>query len=115
MLRSVSPLTQRPLWLVLVWQACAALVLAAIAALCVGKHAAASALLGGMSVVVAGSFYLIMVSGRRIGSAGDTIRTLVRAEAVKIMLIVFQLWLVLTKYHGVIAPIFIGAFVVAIL
>jgi ATP synthase protein I len=40
---------------------------------------------------------------------------MIRAEAAKIMLIVLQLWLVLTTYRDVVAAALIAAFVVTVL
>lgn len=65
--------------------------------------------------VTAGLVYAMMVSSRKVKSAGETLRTLVRAEASKIALIVLQLWLVLTTYHDVVASVFFAAFVIVVL
>ncbi len=78
-------------------------------------HSAVSALLGGLIVITAGSVYAIMISGRGARSAGETIRTLVRAEASKIAVIVLQLWLVLTTYHDVVPTFFLAAFFIAVM
>ena len=57
----------------------------------------------------------MMISGGSARSAGEMLRTLVRAEASKIVLIVLQLWLVLTTYHDVVVGAFFAAFLVSVL
>ena len=104
----------RPLRMVLRWQAGLTVILALISAAW-GMHAAVSVLLGGVPVVAAELVFGLMTSSRRIRSPEETIRTLIRAEAVKIALIVMQLWFVLTMYQEIVAPLFIAAFVVAVL
>lgn len=76
---------------------------------------AISALLGGLINIMAGLVYAMMVTGKTAKSAGQTLRTLVRAEASKIVLIVVQLWLVLTAYHEVVVTVFFAAFVISVL
>lgn len=78
-------------------------------------HGAVSAILGGLVNVMAGLVYATMVADGRIRSAGETLRTLVRAEASKIILIVLQLWLVLTLYDDVVATAFFSSFVISVL
>lgn len=78
-------------------------------------HGAVSALLGGVVNIMAGLVYATMVADGRARSAGETLRTLVRAEASKITLIVLQLWLVLTLYDDVVATAFFSAFVISVL
>jgi F0F1-type ATP synthase assembly protein I len=56
-----------------------------------------------------------MAGGNKVRSAGETLRTLFRAEAAKIGVIVLQLWVVLTAYEAVVPAVFIGTFVVAVL
>ncbi len=48
-------------------------------------------------------------------TAGATLAGMFRAEAAKILVIVVQLWLVLTTYHEVVVPAFLAAFVVTVL
>jgi ATP synthase protein I len=98
---------------VLRWQIFVAAVLAMMAGWWAGWHGAASALLGALINVTAGFVYAVMVSRNGVKSAGETLRTLFRAEASKIALIVIQLWLVLTTYRDVVPGVFLIAFVVA--
>ena len=78
-------------------------------------HGALSALLGGLVNVTAGVVYAVIVGLGRARTPGDTVRTMIRAEAAKITLIVLQLWLVLTTYRDVVAAALIAAFVVTVL
>ncbi len=48
-------------------------------------------------------------------TAAATVRTMLRAEAGKIIAIVLQLWLVLTTYGEVVHAAFFSAFVVTVL
>jgi ATP synthase protein I len=97
------------------WQLFATALIAAIAGWWAGLHGALSALLGGLVNVTAGVVYAVVVGLGRGPTAGDTVRTMIRAEAAKITLIVLQLWLVLTTYRDVVAAALIAAFVVTVL
>ena len=105
----------RPFRTVLAWQVIAIAVLALLAAIPWGRHGALSAALGGSVNVAAGLAYGWMVSRRKAGTAGEALRTLFRAEAVKVTAIVLLLWLVLTSYRGIVYPAFFGSFVVTVL
>jgi ATP synthase protein I len=93
----------------------ATFVIAVVAGSWAGVHGALSALLGGLANVSAGVVYGVIVRLGRVGTAGDTVRTMVRAESAKIMLIVLQLALVLTTYRDVVASALIAAFVATVL
>ncbi len=80
-----------------------------------GLHGALSALLGGLVNVTAGVVYAVIVRLGGVRTPGDTVRTMIRAEAAKITLIVLQLWLVLTTYRDVVAAALIAAFIVTVL
>jgi ATP synthase protein I len=80
-----------------------------------GLHGALSALLGGLVNVTGGVVYAVIVGLGRAGTPGDTVRTMIRAEAAKITLIVLQLGLVLTTYREVVAAALIAAFVATVL
>lgn len=80
-----------------------------------GWHGALSALLGGMVNVAAGLVFAILVRLGQPETAAATVRTMLRAEAAKIMVIVLQLWLVLTSYRDIVHGAFIAAFVVTVL
>ena len=104
-----------PVGRIAAWQFFATALIAAIAGWWVGLHGALSALLGGLVNVTAGVVYAVVVGLGRGPTAGDTVRTMIRAEAAKITLIVLQLWLVLTTYRDVVAAALIAAFVVTVL
>jgi len=104
-----------PIRVVLRWQLYITVALALVGFGWAGTHGAISALLGGLIVITARSVYAIMISGRSARSAGETIRTLVRAEASKIAVLVLQLWLVLTTYHAVVPTFFLAAFFISVL
>ncbi len=86
-----------------------------VAGFLTGAHGAVSAALGGLVMVVAGCVYAAMAGSDKVRSAGEILRTLIRAEAGKIGVIVFLLWLVLTAYEAVVPAVFIGTFIVAVL
>ena len=104
-----------PVGRVAAWQLLATVAIAVIAGWWAGLHGALSALLGGLVNITAGVVYAVVVGLRRAPSAGDTVRTMIRAEAAKITLIVLQLWLVLTTYRDVVPAPLLAAFVVTVL
>lgn len=103
-----------PFRTVLLWQVIAIAVLALLAAIPWGKDGALSAALGGSVNVAAGWAYGWMVSRRRAGTAGEALRTLFRAEAVKVTVIVLLLWLALKTYGPMVPAAFFGSFVVTV-
>jgi ATP synthase protein I len=105
----------RPIRVVLYWQLCVTLVLALGAGWWVGAHAGISALLGGLISAAGGFVYGAMVSRLGVTSAGNVLRTALRAEAVKIMLMVILLWLVFNTYRDLVAFAFFAAFAVTVL
>jgi ATP synthase protein I len=113
--QAFGSIASRPIRTVLRWQFYISVALALVAAGWVGTHGAVSALLGGLINVTAGLVYAIMISSRRVKSAGETLRTLFRAEATKIALIVIQLWLALTAYHHIVPLAFFAVFFIGVL
>jgi ATP synthase protein I len=105
----------KPLRTVLRWQLYTAAAMALVAGILSGMHGAFSAALGGVVSWAAGLVFALMVSGSRIRSAGETLRILFRAEASKVMLMIFLLWLVLTTYQDVVPAAFFAGFVAAVL
>jgi ATP synthase protein I len=110
-----APLSTRPFRAVFVWQAVATLIIAVIAGLWAGGHGALSALLGGVINLSAGVVYAFVLAVAPGKTAGATIVALFRAEAAKILVIVGQLWLVLTTYGEVVLPALMAAFIVTVL
>jgi ATP synthase protein I len=80
-----------------------------------GSAGAISALLGVLTNITAGWAYAMMIARGRSRTAADTLRTLLRAEAVKIILIVLQLWLVLAQYRDVVPAAFMASFILGVL
>jgi len=100
---------------VLRWQVYATVVLALGAGLWSGLHGAISAALGGTINQIADLAYALLVSGGGIRTAGNTLRTLFRAEGVRILLIVVLLGGVLTSYKDVVHPALFLSFVVSVI
>jgi ATP synthase protein I len=112
MLRRID---SKPMRTVLAWQVVATVVVALGAGLWVGWHGAVSAILGGAVNQIADLAYALLVSGGGIRTAGNTLRTLFRAEGVRILLIVFLLGAVLTSYKDVVHPALFLSFVVSVI
>jgi len=110
-----KPLSTRPYRAVLLWQAAATLIIAAIAGLWAGVHGAVSAGLGGVVNLTAGVVYAFVLAMAPPKTAGATIAALFRAEAAKILVIIGLLWLVLSTYHEAVVPAFLAAFIVTVL
>jgi F0F1-type ATP synthase assembly protein I len=104
-----------PIRRVATWQGIAALLIAAIAGWLAGWHGVLSAVLGGVVNIAAGVVFAVLISLDRSASAAATVRTMLRAEAAKIAVIVLQLWLILTTYRDVVHAAFFSAFVVTVL
>jgi ATP synthase protein I len=104
----------RPIRIVLQWQLIATAVLSLLAALLWGWDGAISAALGGAINVLAGWVYGWRVAQGEAKTAGEALRTMLRAEAIKILLIVVGLWLVLSSYREIVHGAFIAAFVVTV-
>jgi F0F1-type ATP synthase assembly protein I len=70
--------------------------------------------LGGIVNVSAGVVFAMLVRLGRPETAAGTLRTMLRAEAAKIAVILLQLSLVLTTYREVVHGAFFAAFVVTV-
>jgi len=104
-----------PIRRVAVWQALATLAVATVAGAWAGWQGALSAVLGGVINIAAGAVFAMLLALNPTATATGTVRTLLRAEAAKIAVIVLQLWLVLTTYRDVVHAAFFSAFVVTVL
>jgi len=104
----------RPIRTVLRWQLIATAVLSLLALVLWGVHGAASAALGGLVNLVAGGVYGWRVSQGEAGTAGEALRTMLRAEGIKILLIIAQLWLVLAYYRDIVHWAFLATFVITV-
>lgn len=105
----------RPIRVVLRWQLIATAALALSAGLVAGVHGALSATLGGAVSVCAGWVSAVVAAKGNAQSAGGILVGALRAEGVKIGLIVVLLWLVLATYSDVVAPAFFGSFFATVL
>jgi ATP synthase protein I len=110
MLRNLS----RPIRTVLRWQVAATAALALIAGALSGGHGALSAVLGGAVSILSGLAAAVVASPGRANSAAGALIAVLRAEAVKIGLMVVLLWLVLATYRDVAVPVFIGSFLLTV-
>ena len=108
-------LRSRALRTVLRWQLLVTAALAAISALAAGRHGAVSAALGGLVSFVAGLGFAAVASASRKDSVGLAMLAALRAEAVKIVLIVALLWVVLSVYKSVVIVAFIGTFTATVI
>lgn len=99
---------------VLRWQVVATGVLTLVCALLWGLHGAVSAALGGAINLAAGAAYGWRVTRVEARTAGEAVVTLLRAWAIKVLLIVVGLFLVLRFYKGIVPAAFILAFVVTV-
>lgn len=104
----------RPFRTVLLWQAVATAVFTLVAAIPWGTDGAVSAALGGAINVAAGGVYGWIVSRRKARSAAEALRTMLRAEAVKVLLIVVLLWLAMSHYRSIVHAAFLGSFVITV-
>ena len=108
------PALSRPIRTVLRWQAIATVVLMLVAGVWVGAHGALSAALGGLVSLLSGVASAVVASLGKAESAGEVLLTALRAELVKVGLIVILLWLVLAAYGSVVVPVFVGTFAVTV-
>ena len=105
----------KPIRTVLAWQAAATSLMTLAGAAFIGIHGAISAAAGGLVSIIAG-LAAALVAARGSGkSAGGILAGALRAEAVKLGLVVLLLWLVLANYAEAIVVVVIGAFVVTML
>jgi len=104
----------KPIRTVLRWQVVATAALALIAGALTGGHGALSAALGGGVSICSGLASAVVASMGKAQSAEAALLRVLRAEAVKIGLIVILLWLVLATYRDVAVLVFLGTFVVTV-
>jgi ATP synthase protein I len=105
----------KPIRTVLRWQVMATAALTLIAWILAGVHGALSAALGGAVSILSGLGSAVVASMGKAESAGGVLLVVLRAEAVKLGLIVILLWLVLATYRGVVVTAFLGSFVTTVL
>lgn len=96
------------------WQSAASIALAVVAGLLAGSAGFLSAVLGG-GIGVTGVLVFALVSGRRTAGSGNAVRTVLRAEAAKVAVIVLLLWLSFVAYSDMVVLAFLGAFAISVL
>lgn len=104
----------RPIRIVLRWQIVATTALTLAAGILAGAHGAVSAALGGAVSVCAGVASSIVAAKGEEKSAGGILVGALRAEGIKIGLIVLLLFLVLAMYKEVVVLAFLGSFVATV-
>jgi len=111
----VSWIKNRPLKIVLQLQLLVTSIVAVVIWLFLDIQSAVSAVLGGAVSVISSAAFAMIVSRHKGYTAEGTIRTALRAEAVKIILTVSLLWIVFKNYEDVSAFAFIGTFILNVL
>lgn len=104
----------KPIRTVLRWQLAVTVVLTVAGGLLAGRDGTISAAAGGAISIIAGLAAAGVASQSNAKSAGGLLLGALRAEAIKIGLAVFLLWLVLTNYPTAHVAILVGSFVVTI-
>jgi ATP synthase protein I len=98
----------------MIWQGAVTVLIAVLGGVTTGGAGFLSAVLGG-AIGIAGVLAFALMSMRRPGSSGAAVRTALRAEAVKVVVIVLLLWLALAGYREMVVLPFFGAFMVSVL
>ena len=80
-----------------------------------GLHGAVSAALGGAIGIASGLAFAALAARSKSRSAGEALYTALRAEAVKLVLMIVLLWIVLATYRDVVAIGLIGTFIATVL
>ena len=111
----MSWIKNRPLNIVLRLQLLVTLIVAVVIWFFLGIHGAISVMLGGAVSVISSAAFAMIISRHKGYTAEGTIRTALRAEAVKIILTVSLLWVVFKNYEDVNAFAFIGTFILNVL
>lgn len=113
-IRAAAGLRSRPIRKVLGWQLVATVGLAVLSAVLAEPGAAGnnalSSMLGGLVSLVAGVASAWMAGRGRTDSAAGVLFVALRAEAVKLGLIVVLLWLAFATYRELATPWFLGTF-----
>lgn len=95
------------------WQSLATVVLTVLSGVLAGSHGALSAMLGGLVSLAASVGFAGTAALSRADDAGSVLFGALRAEAIKVILIVLLLWLVMATYEDVVVLAFFGTFFVA--
>jgi ATP synthase protein I len=106
-----TPLASRPIRILLAWQAVATLAFAALGGLWEGRPGAISGALGAAINLVGNFVYALMAGLVRPSSATGAMFMLLRAESLKVAMVLVLLLLVLRLYRELAAGPFIVAFI----
>jgi ATP synthase protein I len=104
----------KPIRAVLRWQIVATATIAAVGAIAEGSNGAVSAIAGGLVSIIAGLGSALVAARSGGKSAGGILVGALRAEAVKLALIVILLWLVLAAYREFVPLAFFGSFLATV-
>jgi ATP synthase protein I len=104
----------RPIRIVLRWQLIVTAVLSLVGAFLWGLDGALSAALGGGVNMVAGVAYGWRAAQGEARTSAEALRTVFRAEGIKILLIIVGLWLVLSIYKDIVHAAFFAVFVITV-
>jgi len=88
---------------------------ALLAAWLAGIHGAVSAALGGLIGTMPGVVFAALAARSKSKSAGEALYTALRAETIKLVLMIVLLWIVLATYRDVVAIGLIGSFIATVL
>src|SRR5690348_24246 len=105
----------RPVRIVMRWQVRATLAMMLALGVTSGFHGAASGLLGGFVSIISTAAFAVIISRYRGSTAGGVLITAIKAETVKVIVMIMLLWLVMTLYKDVVAVGFIGTFVLTVI
>ena len=106
---------RRPIRIVLRWQLVATIALTLMAELMAGTHGALSATAGGLVSIVAGLASAVVASRGATKSAEGILAGALTAEAIKLGMAAFLLWVVLANYEEVVVAGFLASFVATML
>ena len=109
----MSWIRNEPLRRIMLWQLLATGLMAIACGWFVGMHGAISALLGGFVSVVASLVYSLLIDRHKGYTAGEVVKTALKAEAIKILVMIILLFGVFLLYKEVVPIVFIGVFIVA--
>ena len=113
--RAQAPLSTPAIRRVLKWQAIVSVAGALVAYGWGGGHAALSAALGGVVNITAVVVFAVVYTLSRPTSRSGTVSALIRAEALKILVIVGQIGLILATYKAIVPVAFFATFVITVL
>jgi ATP synthase protein I len=105
----------KPVRIIMRWQLIVTMAMVVGLGLLWGFHGAASALLGGAVSLVSAAAFSAIISRYSGSTATSVLITALKAEAVKVVVMIVLLWLVLTLYKDVVAAGFIGTFALTVL